>query len=468
MANDIVVSALTDNDAFHKHQAANMRPEVVKDLEQKISAAGVEFIYYMLPTIGSKVVAKMVPAHHIKRNLEKGIALHRTAVADLQSDRAGNLIGGGIGAREMIALPDPETFVVLPWDTSIARMLCRAYEPTHFAGVGGRPLQTDSRGLLMRAHQDFTERTGYEVRSGTEPEMMWAGPGLEVIKKDGAGPAYQVENLERAREIFKKVIRYATAFGLDMVEGDYEDDGQLELNWMFDRVELTSDRLVTYRQVCKQVARELGITASFMPKPFNGLMGNGCHHNLSLWKDGVNACIEPGNTEIHLSEVGRWAVGGMLTHAAESTAIMASTVNSYKRFWDAGQFAPSSPSWGLDSREGMIRISSIGRIEYRQPDSSVNPYLSHTALLASIEDGLARKIDSGDPLTQDGAKIAKFDVMPMTLGDAIVTFESSSMLSKALPEEMRKVFIELKRDEWARYCGVITEWEFSQYWETVP
>lgn len=116
----------------------------------------------------------------------------------------------------------------------------------------------------------------------------------------------------------------------------------------------------------------------------------------------------------------------------------------------------------------MIRISSIGRIEYRQPDSSVNPYLSHTALLASIEDGLARKIDSGDPLTQDGAKIAKFDVMPMTLGDAIVTFESSSMLSKALPEEMRKVFIELKRDEWARYCGVITEWEFSQYWETVP
>jgi glutamine synthetase len=104
MANDIVVSALTDNDAFHKHQAANMRPEVVKDLEQKISAAGVEFIYYMLPTIGSKVVAKMVPAHHIKRNLEKGIALHRTAVADLQSDRAGNLIGGGIGAREMIAL----------------------------------------------------------------------------------------------------------------------------------------------------------------------------------------------------------------------------------------------------------------------------------------------------------------------------------------------------------------------------
>jgi glutamine synthetase len=468
MVDQLGTSALTDNDAFSRHQASNMRPDVIKDLEQKIAAAGVEFIYYMLPTIGAKVVAKMVPARHLRRNLEKGIALHRTAVADLQSTREGELIGGGIGAREMIALPDPDTFVVLPWDTSVARMLCLAYEPPHFAEVGGRPLQTDSRGLLIRAHHEFTARTGYEVRSGTEPEMMWTGPGLEVIKKEGSSPAYQVENLERMRPIFKQVVRYAQAFGLDMIEGDYEDDGQLELNWMYDRVELTSDRLVTYRQICKQVAREQGVTASFMPKPFNGLMGNGCHHNLSLWKDGANACVEPGNTQIHLSEVGRWAVGGMLTHAADSTAIMASTVNSYKRFWDAGQFAPSSPSWGLDSRAGMIRISSIGRMEYRQPDSSVNPYLSHTALLASIEDGLDRKINSGDPLTDGKAKVVKFDLMPMTLGDAIVQFEGSALLKKAFPAELRDVFIDLKKDEWARYCGVITEWEFAQYWETLP
>ncbi|MUH53698.1 MAG: glutamine synthetase, partial [Actinobacteria bacterium] len=126
------------------------------------------------------------------------------------------------------------------------------------------------------------------------------------------------------------------------------------------------------------------------------------------------------------------------------------------------------PSWGLDSRAGMIRISSIGRMEYRQPDSSVNPYLSHTALLASIEDGLERKINSGDPLTIDNPRIVKFDVMPMTLGDAIVQFEGSDMMKKAYPQELRDVFIDLKKDEWARYCGVITEWEFAQYWETLP
>jgi glutamine synthetase len=116
----------------------------------------------------------------------------------------------------------------------------------------------------------------------------------------------------------------------------------------------------------------------------------------------------------------------------------------------------------------MIRISSIGRMEYRQPDSSVNPYLSHTALLASIEDGLERKINSGDPLTDEKAKVVKFDLMPMTLGDAIVQFEGSALLKKAFPAELRDVFIDLKKDEWARYCGVITEWEFAQYWETLP
>jgi len=98
----------------------------------------------------------------------------------------------------------------------------------------------------------------------------------------------------------------------------------------------------------------------------------------------------------------------------------------------------------------------------------VNPYLSHTALLASIEDGLTRKINSGDPLTDKNAKVETFDVMPMTLGDAIAQFERSDLMKKAFPAELRDIFIELKKDEWARYCGVITEWEFAQYWETLP
>jgi glutamine synthetase len=330
----------------------------------------------------------------------------------------------------MIALPDPDTFVVLPWDNSVARMLCLAYEPPHFAEVGGRPLQTDSRGLLIRAHHDFTARTGYEVRSGTEPEMMWTGPGLEVIKKDGASPAYQVENLERMRPIFKQVVRYAQAFGLDMIEGDYEDDGQLELNWMYDRVELTSDRLVTYRQICKQVAREQGVTASFMPKPFNGLMGNGCHHNLSLWKDGANACVEPGNTQIHLSEVGRWAVGGMLTHAADSTVIMASTVNSYKRT-EGGSWAGSSSTWGRDNRTVAIRgipaAGTAARVENRIPGADANRPRALESIAPKVKEEFLRFLQRL-PITERPGRHGADTSETSTTSDASNASETSDII----------------------------------------
>ena len=108
------------------------------------------------------------------------------------------------------------------------------------------------------------------------------------------------------------MITYAQALGLDMIEGDYEDEGQIELNWMYDHADLTADRLVTYRQICKQVARELGIQASFMPKPYTGMMGNGCHHNFSLWRDGVNILDEEGDRELHLTDEGKHALGGVL------------------------------------------------------------------------------------------------------------------------------------------------------------
>lgn len=166
----------------------------------------------------------------------------------------------------------------------------------------------------------------------------------------GSSPAYHIENLELMRPVYQKVIRYAQAMGLDMIEADYEDPGQVEMNWMFDDADLTADRLITYRSICKQVARELGLEASFMPKPSTGQMGNGCHHNLSLWDGDVNVLEEPNRRELHLTDVGLNALGGILSHAAGSMLIMGPTVNSYKRYWDSGQFAPSQINWGWTTR----------------------------------------------------------------------------------------------------------------------
>ncbi|MGD9607320.1 MAG: glutamine synthetase, partial [Leucobacter sp.] len=176
--------------------------------------------------------------------------------------------------------------------------------------------------------------------------------------------------------------------------------------------------------------------------------------------------IEDGRVELHATETARQAIAGMLLHTPGSMLVMGSTVNSYKRYWDAGQFAPSGADWGLDTRGVAIRISANGRMEYRLPDASVNPYLSHIYLLAAIERGLEEQLDPGDP--GQPSEVIRDVVVPNTLGSAIEAFEADEYLMGAIPEELTRIFLQLKKDEWARYCGQITQWEFDQYWEAIP
>ena len=453
-----------------QHREANADAVRVAEIARTIESTGVEFVYYQGVTVTGRVIGKVVPARHLRRNLERGVNLHRTAISDLQSDRAGSLFGGGAHAAEFTAMPDLDTFAVLPWDTTVARFFTRIYEPDHLPEVGGRPLATDSRGVLRRVHSDFTARTGLVMRSGTEPEMTWKGPGTQVRFAPGSSPAYHVENLELMRPVYQKVIRYAQELGLDMIEGDYEDPGQLELNWMFDVAELTADRLVTYRQICRQVGRELGLTASFMPKPATGMMGNGCHHNVSFWRGDRNVLADPGRTELHVTDEGKHILGGILSHAAGTMLLNGSTVNSYKRYWDAGQFAPSQINWGMDNKTCTVRLSANGRFEYKLPDASVNPYLSHAALVAAAEDGLANSLDPGP--AQVGSSYegdqARFAPLPLTLAAAIEAFAKDDVVRGALGEELSELLMEYKTDEWARFCAAVTDWEQNQYEQAIP
>ena len=460
--------SITDLD---RHREENSRPGALDHVHAQIEQYGVKYIYYQTVTITGRVVGKVVPAAHLGRMVVRGVQQHRTAISNLQADRSGSLMGGGADAAEYTAVPDLDTFAVLPWDTTVGRFFCRLYEPDHVPGIGGTALATDSRGLFKRMHADFQARTGLELRTGTEPEMTWSGPGREASFRPDSSPAYHIEHLERNRDIYQRVIEYGAALGLDMIEGDYEDSGQLELNWMFDRADLTADRLVTYRQICKQVARELGVEASFMPKPATGMMGNGCHHNWSLWRGETNVLEDEGVTELHLSQEGRHALGGLLTHTAGGMLVMGPTVNSYKRYWDAGQFAPSQINWGLDNKTCTVRLSANGRLEYKLPDASVNPYLSHAVMLASIDDGLKNEIDPGAP--QEGSSYgtegqASFDPLPLTLGEAVQAFRKDGYLRESLGPELADLYVEYKSDEWARFCGAVTEWERDLYWDDLP
>lgn len=427
-------------------------------------------MYFQPVSIGGRVLAKLVPVAHFSRIAERGVHFHGSATADLISDRHGTLLGAGPEAGEFVALPDVDTLAVLPWDSEFARVFCRLYRRGDLADRPGEPLATDPRGHLARAHEAFTERTGFVLRSGCEPEMTWLGESVEVRVRPNMSPAYHVGALETMRPVAKRVIAYCRELGLDMVEGDYEDTGQLELNFMFADCLRTADNLTTYRQVCMQVARELGVTATFMPKPFPGVMANGCHHNLSLWRGNDNACVEPGRRELHLSETARHALGGILEHTPAATAIMAPTVNSYARYWDAGLFAPALANWGYDNRSCAVRVSASGRLEFKVPDAAVNPYLSHAVLLAMIEDGLDRKLDPGPPESASSYDLeaARFGVLPRTLGAALDLLRADDLVRRALPDELVDVFLAIKDDEWAMACAAVTDWHREMYLNVVP
>ncbi len=447
----------------------NCAPATVDAIEERIAEAGVEFVYYQFVSINGRVLTKVAPARHVRRNLRSGVNFHGSAVADVANDRSGAFFFGGAEAEEFTALPDAETFQVLPWDTTTARFLCRLYRRADAEADPGAPLPTDVRGLLSRAHADFEARTGLELRSGLEPEMTWEGPSIDVDSRPGVSPAYHLGSLERVRGVYQRVIRYGQALGLEMIEGDYEDNGQLELNFLFDRAERTADRLLTYRQICSRVAHELGVTATFMPKPALGIMGNGCHHNLSLWRDGANVCADEGRDELHVSTVAGHAIGGLLTHAASGMAVYASTVNSYKRYWDIGLFAPSAVNWGLDNRTCTLRVSANGRLEFKLPDAIVNPYLSQTLVLAAIEDGIEHSLDPGEPVARGATGAAgDFAPLPLTLGDALDALEGNTLVKRALGDELTALYVEFKRDEWARYCSSVTDWEREMYRDWLP
>jgi glutamine synthetase len=405
------------------------------------------------------------------------LRFHSSAVTDFAQDRAGSPIGYGAEAPEFIALPDLATFNQLPWDPEFATCTCDLYSRPELSNDPGVALPTDSRGILKRATAAFSASTGLSLKSGCEPEMTW----LQADKKTpvqarplpltAQSSAYHLEDLTVMSSVVKRVSRYAHEMGFDMIEGDYEDPGQLELNFQYADCLLTADRVVLMRQICSQVARELGLVVTFMPKPFVGRMANGCHHNISVWRGDENVLADPERADFHLTELGLHALGGILTHARGMMAIAAPTANSYARFWDQGQFAPASQNWGFDNKTCMVRVPGLGRFEYKPPDSATNPYLMHTLLLAAVRDGIELQLDPGPAATASSYDPASADAsqaLPGTLADALDAFAADTVLTDALGTETTTIFQALKRDEWARACGAVTQWDRDSYFDILP
>ena len=487
---------------LQQHVDAEGRAQLVKQVRRKINELGISYIYYQFVSVTGRIVGKGVPADHWETLAARGFQLVYGSTANLFIDRYGDYIGYGPEASELVGIPDPETFCQLPWDKRVGRVFCTLFRNREEADNPGGALTGDCRGNLRRIHDEFKKKhKGLHLRHGTEPEMMWLKKGADGGPDGGVTRpyCYHIDQFEELRPTFMKVNEYAQAMGLDMIQGDHEDaPGQLELNWMFDDCMRTADRLTTYRQICAQVAREQGLIACFMSKPFMGVSASGCHHNMSLWKGGRDRknklhqdpmpgmddvfsyrkggentfMPDPSIDEKRPGPIGLYCIGGVMKHLGALTALGSSTVNSYRRLWDTGFWAPVFADWGYQNRTCALRISAPGRFEYRSVDSMVNPYLMAAGLLKAFDDGITNKIDPGEAEERNiyqameaGKQVKK---LPMSLGDALDRLSKDDVIKSALPGDMYKIFSHYKGDEWERFMATVTDWDTEEYLHCLP
>ncbi|MDQ3866528.1 MAG: glutamine synthetase family protein [Actinomycetota bacterium] len=446
------------------------RHERIQEIRKRINEQGIKYLFFQQVSVSGHVNGKGVSSTMWEKVAEDGYQLVYGATADLFVDRQDRYIGFGPEESELAAIADLDTFAQLPWDPRVARVFCDCYD-TETGGL----LEADPRQNLKRTMNEVERELGYTFLCGVEPEMMWMKKTDDPNEAEGLTKpwCYHINQFEELRPIILDVIDYGEKLGINPTYGDHEDSpGQLELNFLFDRAVRTADNLSTYRQICAAVARKHGVVATFMPKPFTGVSANGAHHHFTLVDESGSNVFYDADGPAKLSEVGRQFMGGILDHYRALCAITASTVNSYKRFWDFGFWAPIYKDYGWQNRTCLVRVASGGRFEYRAVDSACNPYLTQAALLRAGLDGVRRGLDPGEPqqrnvydVLAEGVEIPR---VPEHLGEALAALEEDDVVKSALPGRLYEVFKHYKRDEWEQYLAAVTDWERERYLDVLP
>lgn len=455
---------------YHELTASTAFLEELEQAEERLRAAGVEGIYFTMPSIDGRALGKLVTIDHFRSTAIGGIRLHYGALADARENLFGELIGFDEEEQEGIGIPDLPTLRILPWEPRLASILCFFHDEDT-----GELLDHDSRGNLLRLEHLLQEETGLRMFCGIEPEMMW-------LRKDGlesdarhttkALSFYELTNFHELQPVLLDLLEYGRGLGLDISHGDSEDSSQLEINQGPATPLDFADDFFRYRQMCRVVARRHGLICTFMPKPYMGCSGNGHHHHVSLVDEGgENAILGSLKGRARLSETGAHFLGGLLEHADAITLVGSPTVNSYKRYWDVGYWAPFHKSYDYNNRTSLIRIPAPGRFEVRQFDGSCNAHLSLGACLMAGLDGIRRKLDPGEPLHANASadlRIPREERVPVTLDEAIAAFEADELMRELFRPGLYRAFVELRKDELQRYWAQVSSWETDFYLERWP
>ena len=392
------------------------------------------------------------------------------AIAGMQKDGAGF---AGFAAwldmtpahPDMFAIPDPDSLIQLPWKPEVAWLASDLW-------MDGKPVAASPR-VMLKNQLAKASKKGYRMKAGVECEYFLTNPdgsaisdGLDTQEK----PCYDQSALMRRYDVISEICASLEQLGWGPYQNDHEDaNGQFEINWDYSDSLKTADQLCFFRFLVKSVAEKHGLRATFMPKPFTHLTGNGCHVHASLWSLDEQTCLthDP-NGELGISEIGYYFLGGVLAHAEGLAAITNPTVNSYKRInapvtSSGATWAPNTVTFGGNNRTHMVRVPDEGRFEFRLADGAANPYLLMAGYLAAGLDGIEMKTSPGKRLDidmyADGHKVRGAKKLPLYLIDAIRLFAKDKILRSALGAEFCDAYVKLKTNDWNQYSQHLTQWE---------
>ncbi|MEO0679180.1 MAG: type III glutamate--ammonia ligase [Pseudomonadota bacterium] len=426
---------------------------MAKDLAKFAKEAGVRYFMVSYTDLFGAQRAKLVPA---------------AAIAGMQEDGAGfaafaSWLDSSPAAPDMLAVPDPDTAIQLPWKPDVAWV---AANPM----MEGEEVAQAPRNVL-RAQIAKAAEQKLEVKTGVEAEFFLLLPDGSDISDPAdiaEKPCYDQQALMRRYDVVAEICDYMLDLGWGPYQNDHEDaNGQFEMNWDYSDALTTADRHSFFKFMVKSVAEKHGLRATFMPKPLEGVTGNGCHVHVSVWKGKKNAFADAKDA-LGLSAQGYEFLGGIMKHAQGMTAITNPTVNSYKRLNGAmtrsgATWAPNTVTWSGNNRTHMIRVPDAGRFELRLPDGAANPYLLQAAIIAAGLDGLATQADPGkrrdNDMYAEPDKARGAPLLPLNLLDALRAFDKDRALKGALGESFAAAYLKLKSAEWKSFKAHLSEWE---------
>jgi glutamine synthetase len=376
-----------------------------------------------------------------------------------------------IDESDMVALPDPDTFQLLPWrptEQAVARMFCDILKP------GGEPFDGDPRYVLKRNLKRAADM-GYTFYVGPELEYFYFrdSKGTEPLDQGGY---FDMTPLDMASDLRRETVLTLEEMGIGVEYSHHEvAASQHEIDMRYTDALTMADSVMTYRLVVKQIALNHGVYATFMPKPVFGINGSGMHVHQSLFKGDRNTFFGQ-DDEYHISKIAKCYIAGLLRHAPEITSITSQWVNSYKRLVP-GYEAPVYLSWARRNRADLIRVpeykpgrENATRIEFRSPDPACNPYLAFSVMLAAGLEGIEKGYEVPDPveanvyeMTEEERKKRDIETLPASLWEAIRLTEKSEVVRRALGDHVFYAFIKNKKIEWDQYRAQVTDYELKKY-----